>query len=97
MITNVSLSTVWVNDHDEDAAAMQRLLDKGSLPAVGLMTDNCQATFEQLKARGVEFLQEPAERPYGVEAMIRDNSGNWLVLIERKEYTGGDFGPGAAQ
>jgi hypothetical protein len=37
-------------------------------------------------------LQEPADRPYGVEAVMRDNSGNWLVLVEPKEYTAADFG-----
>ena len=141
MITNVSLSTVWVNDHDEskafyidklgfqeatdvtmgdgyrwvtvchpdhpeleltlmrpgppldeeDAAAVQRMLDKGSLNAVGLQTDDCKAAYAQLVERGVEFIQEPQDRPYGVEAILRDNSGNWLVLVERREYTGGDF------
>ena len=34
---------------------------------------------------------EPSDRPYGVEAVMRDNSGNWLVLIEPEEYTGADF------
>ena len=36
---------------------------------------------------GCEFVQEPAERPYGVEAVMRDVSGNWLVLVEPREYT----------
>lgn len=76
---------------DEDAAAIQRMLDKGSLGAVGLRTDDCRKTFEELRAKGVEFTQEPADRPYGVEAILRDNSGNWLVLVERKPYTGEDF------
>jgi catechol 2,3-dioxygenase-like lactoylglutathione lyase family enzyme len=62
---------------DEDAATFRRMLDKGSLGAVGLATD----------AKGVTFIQEPADRPYGVEAMLRDNSGNWLVLVEQKPYT----------
>jgi hypothetical protein len=39
----------------------------------------------------VTFLQEPADRPYGVEAVIRDNTGNWLVLVEPKEFTPEDF------
>jgi hypothetical protein len=39
----------------------------------------------------VVFIQEPADRPYGVEAILRDNSGNWLVLVERKPYSGEDF------
>jgi hypothetical protein len=34
----------------------------------------------------VEFLQVPTERPYGIEALMRDNSGNWMVLVERREY-----------
>ena len=37
--------------------------------------------------KGVEFLQEPADRPYGVEAVMRDISGNWLVLVEPREFT----------
>lgn len=68
----------------EDAAAFQRMLDKGSLPAVGLSTDDCRRTFDELSAKGVTFLQEPSDRPYGVEAVLRDNSGNWLVLVEQK-------------
>lgn len=78
---------------EEDAAAFRHMLAKGSLHAVGLATDDCRKTYEELTARGVEFLQEPADRPYGVEAVLRDNSGNWLVLMEEKPYTGGGFGP----
>lgn len=70
----------------EDAAALQRMLDKGSLGAVGVDTNDCHGTFQQLRAKGVVFTQEPADRPYGVEAVLRDNSGNWLVLVERKEH-----------
>ena len=80
---------------EEDAAAFRRMMDKGSLAAVGLSTDDCRKTHEELVAKGVEFIQEPADRPYGVEAIMRDNSGNWLVLVEQKSFDGGDFGPGA--
>jgi len=73
---------------EESAAAFQRMLDKGTLGAVGLSTDDCRKTHEELVAKGVEFVQEPADRPYGVEAILRDNSGNWLVLVEQKLYTG---------
>ena len=41
--------------------------------------------------KGVTFLQEPADRPYGMEAVMRDNSGSWLVLVEPKEFTASDF------
>ena len=49
--------------------------------------DDCRKTYEELSAAGVEFVQEPADRPYGVEAVMRDVSGNWLVLVEPREFT----------
>jgi catechol 2,3-dioxygenase-like lactoylglutathione lyase family enzyme len=67
---------------DEAAAFVREQLGKGAMGGLGLHVDDCRATYEDLSAKGVEFLQEPAERPYGVEAVIRDNSGNWLVLVE---------------
>ncbi len=45
-----------------------------------------------ITAKEVTFLQEPSERPYGVEAVMRDVSGNWLVLVERRDFTPADFG-----
>ena len=42
------------------------------------------ADYEALVERGVEFLQPPAERPYGVEAVMRDDSGNWFSFTQRK-------------
>jgi len=71
--------------------AMRRAQDEGAMPGIGLTVDDCRKTYEDLKAKGVEFLQEPEERPYGVEALMRDNSGNWMVLVERREYTPEDF------
>ncbi|NNH75381.1 VOC family protein [Nocardia uniformis] len=68
------------------AEAVRRALANGTNGALGLATDNCQKTFEELTAKGVEFVQPPAERPYGVEAIVRDNSGNWLVLVEKREF-----------
>jgi catechol 2,3-dioxygenase-like lactoylglutathione lyase family enzyme len=77
---------------DEDAAAFVRgQLEKGSMGGLGLAVDDCRRTYEELSAKGVTFLQEPAERPYGVEAVMRDVSGNWLVLVERREFTPADF------
>jgi catechol 2,3-dioxygenase-like lactoylglutathione lyase family enzyme len=80
---------------DEDAEATRRMMAKGSLGAVGLSCDDCRKTHEELVAKGVTFIQEPADRPYGVEAVLRDNSGNWLVLVEQKLYTGEDFPHGS--
>jgi catechol 2,3-dioxygenase-like lactoylglutathione lyase family enzyme len=71
--------------------AMKRAQDEGGLPGLGLRVDDCQGTYEELSAKGVEFLQKPEKRPYGVEALCRDNSGNWLVLVEPSEYSPADF------
>jgi catechol 2,3-dioxygenase-like lactoylglutathione lyase family enzyme len=67
----------------EDAAAILGLLEKGVLSGRVLETDDCRRTYEELKAKGVSFLQEPAERPYGIEAVFRDDSGNWFSLTQR--------------
>jgi catechol 2,3-dioxygenase-like lactoylglutathione lyase family enzyme len=73
---------------DPDAADfVRRQLEKGQMGGLGLRVDDCRKTYEELTEKGVEFLQEPADRPYGVEAVMRDNSGNWLVLVEPKEYS----------
>ncbi|GAB19512.1 hypothetical protein GOEFS_091_00030 [Gordonia effusa NBRC 100432] len=76
---------------DDLIAAMQRAQNEGGLPGLGLAVDDCQATYEELSAKGVEFLQKPEQRPYGVEALMRDNSGNWMVLVEAREYSPEDF------
>jgi catechol 2,3-dioxygenase-like lactoylglutathione lyase family enzyme len=76
---------------DDLVAALQRAQSAGGLPGVGLNVDDCRKTFEELSAKGVEFIQEPADRPYGVEALMRDNSGNWMVLVEPKEFSPEDF------
>ncbi|MCP3804079.1 VOC family protein [Allokutzneria sp. A3M-2-11 16] len=71
--------------HDDSTAAQIRdLVAKGALGAAVLNTDDCRKTFEELSARGVVFLQEPAERPYGVEAIFRDDSGNWFSLSQAR-------------
>jgi catechol 2,3-dioxygenase-like lactoylglutathione lyase family enzyme len=79
---------------EDDAASFRRMLDKGSLGAVGLATDDCHRTYQELTANGVTFIQEPADRPYGVEAILRDNSGNWLVLVEPKPFSPDDIAVG---
>ncbi|MBF6137700.1 VOC family protein [Nocardia otitidiscaviarum] len=75
---------------DDLAEATRRALAKGSHGALGLATDDCHKTIEELTAKGVEIVQPPAERPYGVEAVIRDNSGNWLVIVEKRPFDPGN-------
>jgi catechol 2,3-dioxygenase-like lactoylglutathione lyase family enzyme len=73
--------------HDaETEAQIRELVAKGALGAGAFGTDDCRKTFEQLSKVGVVFTQEPAERPYGVEAVFRDDSGNWFSLTERREW-----------
>jgi catechol 2,3-dioxygenase-like lactoylglutathione lyase family enzyme len=67
----------------ESAEMVQRLVAKGALGAGVLATDDCRATYDELRSRGVEFIQEPAERQYGIEATFRDDSGNWFSLTQR--------------
>jgi len=76
----------------ESADFVRRQLEKGQMGGLGLRVDDCRLTHLELSEKGVTFLQEPADRPYGVEAIIRDNSGNWLVLVEPKEFSPEDFG-----
>jgi catechol 2,3-dioxygenase-like lactoylglutathione lyase family enzyme len=78
---------------DPDAADfVRRQLEKGQLGGLGLRVDDCRKTYAELTAKGVTFLQEPSDRPYGIEAVLRDDTGNWLVLVEPKEFTPADFG-----
>ena len=72
-----------------EAAAQLRELVAGGSMGVGVMTtDDCQQTYEQLLAKGVTFLAEPAERPYGIEATLRDDSGNMMSLVQPFPFDG---------
>ena len=71
---------------DEDTAAQVRaLMAKGFAGTVFLTTDDCHASYEQLKARGVEFTETPEERPYGVDSGFRDPSGNAIRLTQVRD------------
>ncbi|HKV88449.1 MAG TPA: VOC family protein [Candidatus Dormibacteraeota bacterium] len=67
-----------------DAEALLGLVAKGSMAGGVIDTDDCRRDYEDLKRKGVTFLQEPAERPYGIEALLRDDSGNWFSLTQHK-------------
>jgi catechol 2,3-dioxygenase-like lactoylglutathione lyase family enzyme len=71
--------------HDaETTEQLRALIAKGALGAGVWETDDCHKAFRELSERGVVFLQEPADRPYGVEAVFRDDSGNWFSLTQRR-------------
>ena len=71
---------------DEEVANQVRgLMAVGFAGTVFLTTEDCQASYEELKARGVEFTEEPEERPYGIDAGFRDPSGNSFRLTQVRE------------
>lgn len=68
---------------DEAAAATLRELVRKGLFVGIFETDDCRATYEELRRNGVEFHSSPQERPYGVEAVLKDDSGNYFSVVER--------------
>jgi len=72
--------------HDADTAAqLLALVAKGAMPPLVLVVDDCQATYDRLVRRGVEFIQEPIARFGSVDAGFRDPAGNgWKMLQARR-------------
>jgi catechol 2,3-dioxygenase-like lactoylglutathione lyase family enzyme len=64
------------------ADQVRDLMGKGFAGTVFLVTDDCQKSYEELSARGVEFTETPEERPYGIDAGFRDPSGNSFRLTQ---------------
>ncbi len=72
---------------DKQTAEQVRALVKKGAFGIGVFeTDNCRATYEELKAKGVQFKSPPVERFYGIEAVVQDNSGNWFSMCEHKPH-----------
>jgi uncharacterized glyoxalase superfamily protein PhnB len=67
----------------ETAGQVKALMAKGFAGTIFLTTDDCRASYEELKDRGVEFVDEPTEQPYGIDSSFRDPSGNHIRLVER--------------
>jgi catechol 2,3-dioxygenase-like lactoylglutathione lyase family enzyme len=82
------LADTAMGNDEQTAKQLRALVAKGSLGASVFETDDCQKTYEELSGRGVVFTSEPAERPYGIEAVFRDDSGNTFSLTERRAFTG---------
>jgi predicted enzyme related to lactoylglutathione lyase len=72
----------------ETAEQVRSLMAKGYAGTVFLSTDDCRASYEELKARGVEFSETPEERPYGIDSGFRDPSGNSIRLTQVREGIG---------
>jgi catechol 2,3-dioxygenase-like lactoylglutathione lyase family enzyme len=69
----------------ETAEDVRGLMAKGFAGTVFLTTDDVHASYEELKGRGVEFVEQPEERPYGIDSSFRDPSGNHLRLTQVRE------------
>lgn len=67
------------------AQTVREIVAKGAMPPLVLMVEDCRATYEQLKARGVDLTQEPTERFGSVDAGFRDPSGNGWKLIQARK------------
>jgi len=67
---------------EETAGQVREVMGKGFAGTVFLTTDDCQASYEELRARGVEFTETPEERPYGIDSGFRDPSGNSIRLTQ---------------
>jgi catechol 2,3-dioxygenase-like lactoylglutathione lyase family enzyme len=66
----------------EAADQLRELMSKGAVGTLFLTTDDHRAAYEELKGRGVEFTEEPEERPYGIDAALRDPSGNSIRVTQ---------------
>ena len=65
------------------AEQVRALVAKGALSPGVMATSDCRGDHAALAKLGVEFVQEPAVRPYGIEAVLRDDSGNWFSFTQR--------------
>jgi uncharacterized glyoxalase superfamily protein PhnB len=70
---------------EKTAGQVGDLMAKGFAGTIFLVTDDVRADYEELKNRGVEFTEEPEERPYGIDCGFRDPSGNAIRLTQLSE------------
>jgi len=69
---------------EASAQTLREMVAKGAMPPLVLVVESCRAAYEDMKARGVEFTQEPVERYGSVDASFRDPSGNDWKMIEAR-------------
>ncbi len=70
---------------DQTADDVRNLMAKGFAGTIFLLTDDCRASYDELVDRGVDFVEKPEERPYGIDAAFRDPSGNHIRLTQLRE------------
>lgn len=69
----------------ETAQQVRTLVEKGTFGIGVFATDDCQRDYEEWSKKGVTFTQPPKEQFYGLEALVKDNSGNWFSLTQHKK------------
>jgi predicted enzyme related to lactoylglutathione lyase len=78
---------------EASAAQIRELVSKGASGfTLGLTTDDCRKTYETLKARGVDIVEEPTEHPYGIDFGLRDPFGNHLRIVQPAGQPDGKVG-----
>jgi catechol 2,3-dioxygenase-like lactoylglutathione lyase family enzyme len=82
------LSSCDMGRSPEAAEELRALVASGSMGIGVMTTDDCHKTYKELQAQGVTFLAEPVERPYGIEAIFRDDSGNTMSLVQPFQFDG---------
>lgn len=70
---------------DETRDQIDTLIAKGFGGTLFLEVEDCRKTFDELVAKGVEVVQEPMERFYGIDAAFRDDSGNQIRMTQRAD------------
>jgi predicted enzyme related to lactoylglutathione lyase len=72
---------------DESSRHLSDLVAKGAGGTLFLETDDCQASYDELSARGVVFNDPPTPQPYGIDTSFRDPSGNNIRLTQVLEFS----------
>ena len=72
---------------DDTAAKLEDVMAKGFAGTIFLSTDDCRASYEELKGRGVDFIDIPEQTPYGIDSSFRDPSGNHIRLTQVMEMS----------
>ena len=70
----------------DTAESVRDLMGKGFAGTIFLTTDDCRSSYEELRTRGVQFVEPPEERPYGIDSGFRDPSGNHIRLTQVREF-----------
>ncbi len=68
----------------ESAEQMRKLVKQGTFGFGVFECDDIYATYEELKSKGVEFSKAPTQEFYGIEALFKDDSGNWFSLGQKR-------------